>query len=169
MYDAQIITTNQNSVKNTTAEFFFRYAKFCITFCNTFIFCNMFYNTFIFCNTFYNTWFFLQYFLQYLKKFAILLVILENFAISIAILRDFATLITILCDVAIPKYCNTLQYLLQYFTIGTTPAYHGTNSTKIINDYVSFARFVFNQSQSLFRKTRVYYELTESSLVSDGN
>ena len=113
----------------------------------------------------------MQYFLQYFKKFAILsyFAIFENFAISIAILRDFATLITILCDVAIPKYCNTLQYLLQYFTIGTTPAYHGTNSTKIINDYVSFARFVFNQSQSLFRKTRVYYELTESSLVSDGN
>ena len=38
-----------------------------------------------------------------LENFEIPFAILENFAISIAIL------IAILCDVAIPKYCNTLQ------------------------------------------------------------
>ena len=40
MYNVKIIITNQNLVNNTTAEFFPRYAKFCITFefCNTF--CN---------------------------------------------------------------------------------------------------------------------------------
>ena len=43
MYNVKIIITNQNSVKNTTAEFFSRYAKFCSTFCNTFEFCNNFF------------------------------------------------------------------------------------------------------------------------------
>ena len=48
MYDVKIIITNQNSIKNTTAEIFFRYAKFC----NTFEFCNTFCNTLEFCDTF---------------------------------------------------------------------------------------------------------------------
>ena len=45
MYNVKKIITNQNSVKNTTAEIFFRYAKFCNTFCNTFEFCNTFCNS----------------------------------------------------------------------------------------------------------------------------
>ena len=105
MYNVKIIITNQNSVKNTTAEFFPQ--------CESLQYFLQYFHI-------------LQYFLQYLKNFAILFAmfpyfaiifaILETFTISFAIIGDFAILIAILCDVAIPKYCNTLQSIaIQYY------------------------------------------------------
>ena len=66
MYNVKIIITNQNSVKNTTAEIFSAMRKFVILFAIlSYIailftilekFCNNFCNVSIFCNNFCNTW-----------------------------------------------------------------------------------------------------------------
>ena len=71
MYNIKIIITNQNSVKNTTAETFSVTRNFAILS-------------------------YLQYFLQSLKIFVILFAILSYFAIFFAILETFATSIEIL-------------------------------------------------------------------------